>query len=138
MGDGETGLHRVLRRQNSLVGWVPDARVDHRIPRERMSLRYLRSRAGLQGAADAYSRYNGAIPSRVALALDAARHLRDAAHNSRRARGARTDFRAEKIHAAMAASRELAFARYALALTYSSTRRAIVSRTDWIADEKCR
>jgi glycosyltransferase involved in cell wall biosynthesis len=134
LGDGETGLHRVLRRSDGLVGWVPNARVGHRIPRDRMSLRYLRRRAGLQGAADAYSRYNGAIPSRRALVLDAARHLHDAAHNTRRARGAGRDLRPDQIHAAMAARRELAFARYALALTYSSSRRAIVSRTDWIAN----
>jgi glucosyl-dolichyl phosphate glucuronosyltransferase len=133
IGDGETGLHRKLQTHRGLVGWVPEARVDHRIAADRMSLAYLRRRAALQGAADAYSRYNGSIPPRRALVADSARHFVDSLHYLRRARGVARELSKEKIDNAMAASHGMSFAHFVLRLTYSSSLRASVSRTRWLS-----
>src|SRR5262249_4200318 len=97
IGDGETGLHRKLGTHEGLVAWVPEARIAHRITADRMSLAYLRHRAWLQGAADAYTRYDGRIPLRRVLVVDSGRHIVDSLGYLRRARGVSRDLSKEKI-----------------------------------------
>src|SRR5262249_38304156 len=94
---------------------------------------YLRHRAWLQGAADAYTRYNGRIPLRRVLVVDSGRHIVDSLGYLRRARGVSRDLSKEKIDNVMAASRGMSFARYALRLTYSRSLRASVLRTRWLS-----
>lgn len=55
LGDGESGLNRKLWEGGFAVAYVPDARVRHWIPAERMTLAYLRRRWRNEGAADVYT-----------------------------------------------------------------------------------
>ena len=88
LGDGETGLLRELRRRESLIGWVPEARVEHRIPAERTSIEFFRRRASNEGAADAFTRYHPSIPPRSTLLKHAAWYLWRIARRAGRARPA--------------------------------------------------
>jgi glycosyltransferase involved in cell wall biosynthesis len=134
LGDGETGLLHKLRARQSLIGWVPEASVEHRISEERMSVEFLRRRASNQGAADAYTRYHPDIPSRARLLKHALWHVWCAIRLSLHVRrasdpGPPSPDRARDV---MAISSGLSYARYTLRLTYSPRLRALVRRTDWI------
>lgn len=70
IGDGEIGLLRKLRTRGASIGYVPDALVYHHIPRRRMTVDYLLSRATSQGRMNAFSRYWPNAPNRVTLLRD--------------------------------------------------------------------
>lgn len=69
LGDGESGLLRKLRDRGMKIGYVSDAVVHHHIPAERMTRGYFLSRAANQAAADAYSLFHPAVPSRRMLSV---------------------------------------------------------------------
>jgi glucosyl-dolichyl phosphate glucuronosyltransferase len=57
LGDGETGLNRVLLRLGERVGYGADAIVRHHISRERLSMDYLLLRMSNEGAAEGYAMF---------------------------------------------------------------------------------
>jgi glucosyl-dolichyl phosphate glucuronosyltransferase len=63
LGDGETGLNYKLWNHKMLIGYVPEALVYHHIPRERMTVQYLRFRMANQGVCDLYSDFHRTLPN---------------------------------------------------------------------------
>lgn len=59
IGDGESGLNEELRNKGHMIGYIPDAGVNHHIPAFRMSLAYIRRWAWHLGGAQMYRRWFG-------------------------------------------------------------------------------
>lgn len=76
LGDGETGLNLKLWESGAAVAYVPEARVRHFIPPDRMTLEYLRRRMRNQGAADVYTRLHKAPIDRRLLSRLLAQNVR--------------------------------------------------------------
>ena len=62
LGDGESGLRRKLWEREMLIGYVPDALVYHHVPPERMTVRYLCTRMGNEGACEIYAKFHKGLP----------------------------------------------------------------------------
>lgn len=134
LGDGETGLIYKLRNNNRLIGYVPDAVVYHHIPRERMTLEYLRRRIANQGACDLYSDIQRTRPNTLSLLKRAGALLFRAGRAwiaAMRVKG-RMDVHSLKLQ--LAAARTRAQLKYALKLAVNSNFRAFVLKTDWLND----
>ena len=71
LGDGESGLNYKLVRRGMAIGYVPLAVVYHHIPKERMTMQYMRKRHASTGAEVIYSKYHGHLPYRLRLMLNA-------------------------------------------------------------------
>jgi glycosyltransferase involved in cell wall biosynthesis len=70
LGDGESGLLRRLLEKGMHVGYVPDAKVYHHIPPERMTRKYLKRWSQNWGATEAYAKYSEGLPSTARLFVD--------------------------------------------------------------------
>lgn len=132
LGDGESGLMRTLWRAALPVGYVPQAKVYHHIPRERMTYAYFRQRMANQGSMDAYSRFRGNVPGTL-------RVLRSAAGIALRnykywiqgglSRGMSPSALDKRLYAV----RSLAKFKYTLRLALHPKFRALVACTNWWA-----
>jgi glucosyl-dolichyl phosphate glucuronosyltransferase len=132
VGDGETGLLDKLRAQSAVVGWVPDAKVFHRITERRMTPADLCLRGRKEGAAAAYNHYHPCVPRCSRLLKDAATHALRAIKPWLRGFGYRHRPTAMVVGNAMQSNHYRAFARYALTLCFSRRLRQMVARTDWL------
>jgi glycosyltransferase involved in cell wall biosynthesis len=70
VGDGESGLLRKLQKRKWLIGYVPDAVVNHRIPQHRMTLTYLRRWQAHLAGAQLYAHYHRHMPGYLKLFID--------------------------------------------------------------------
>jgi glycosyltransferase involved in cell wall biosynthesis len=132
LGDGETGLNRKLWARGQQIGYVPDAIVHHYVPKERMTLAYLRRRQANDGACDMYSRFHNHMPELPGLAGAAlaivAESLRDwAAEPVFRGR---TDPRSLRVQ--MRAARAWSRLQYLARLMVSPRLRALVIQDNWL------
>jgi glucosyl-dolichyl phosphate glucuronosyltransferase len=132
VGDGETGLLDKLRARGAVVGWVPDAKVLHRITERRMTSADLCLRMRKEGAAAAYNHYHPCVPGRSRLLKDAIAHALRAVKPWLRGLGYRHRPTAMVVGNAMKSNHQRAFARYALTLCFSRRLRQMVDRTDWL------
>jgi glucosyl-dolichyl phosphate glucuronosyltransferase len=132
LGDGETGLVFKLWSRSLLIGYVPDAVVNHHMGPERMTVAYLRRRMANQGACDAYSEFHSGMPGRRALARRALKSIPRAAREGVKAAGRwnRTD--PASLRAQMTAAQEGQRLAYTVRLIFDSERRALVERDDWL------
>jgi glycosyltransferase involved in cell wall biosynthesis len=67
LGDGESGLLRKLWQNGKHIGFVPEAKVHHHIPKRRMTLAYLKHWSRNWGASDAYTKYSQSMPDATRL-----------------------------------------------------------------------
>ena len=58
IGSGESGLNQELNEKGKQIGYVPGATVYHHIPRERISLHYIRKWAWHLGGAQMYNKWH--------------------------------------------------------------------------------
>lgn len=58
LGDGESGLNRVMWENGDWIGYIPEALGYHHIPRERMTREYLLKRMENEGASVEYGYFN--------------------------------------------------------------------------------
>lgn len=130
LGDGETGLMRTLWRTGQAVGYVPDAVVLHHVPRERMTVAFLRQRMANEGAMEVYARYRGRVPRRWRLVRHA---LGVAARNARRWAAAlvRRGMDPASLHLRLHAARTQAVFWATLRLAWATPLRELVMRTNW-------
>jgi glycosyltransferase involved in cell wall biosynthesis len=85
VGSGEWGLLLAIRKGNAPVGWVPDARVFHRIPVGRLEPRYFEHWGRMESAARMFERWHGAPRNAVSLGADLGRIVRTSWHSWLRA-----------------------------------------------------
>lgn len=76
VGSGEWGLLLAIRRAGVPIGWVPDARVWHRVPPWRMEPKYFEHRIQLEAAARMFERWHRAPRGIRAVARDFGRIVR--------------------------------------------------------------
>jgi hypothetical protein len=76
VGSGEWGLLLAIREGNAPVGWVPDARVFHRIPPGRLEPRYFERWGRMESAARMFERWHGTPRNLASLAADLGRIVR--------------------------------------------------------------
>jgi glycosyltransferase involved in cell wall biosynthesis len=128
LGDGEIGLASKLWARGLLVGYVPDAELQHHIGPERMTVRYLRRRMSRQGSVDAYTQFHPEVPGRRALARHAVTMgYRAAARSVKAARHwNRTD--PAGVVAQMEAAQAAQHVLYTVRLMFDQKRRALVER----------
>jgi putative methyltransferase (TIGR04325 family) len=132
LGDGEIGLASKLWARGLLVGYVPDAELQHHIGPERMTVRYLRRRMSRQGSVDAYTQFHPEVPGRRALARHAVTMgYRAAARSVKAARHwNRTD--PAGVVAQMEAAQAAQHVLYTVRLMFDQKRRALVEREGWL------
>ncbi len=68
LGDGESGLRAKLADVNQLVGYVPDAVINHHIEADRMSVDYIWRRMANEGGCELYTRFHTAPADRLSIA----------------------------------------------------------------------
>jgi glycosyltransferase involved in cell wall biosynthesis len=76
VGSGEWGLLLAVRRGGLSIGWVPDARVCHRVPRSRMQPGYFERWSQLEAAARMFERWHQAPRGVRSITRDLARIVR--------------------------------------------------------------
>jgi putative methyltransferase (TIGR04325 family) len=132
LGDGEIGLASKLWARGLLVGYVPDAELEHHITPDRMTVGYLRRRMSRQGSVDAYTHFHPNVPGRRVLARHAVRLASRAARRSVKAaaRWNRTD--PASLIAQMEAAQAAQRLRYTVRLMFDPKRRALVEREGWL------
>ncbi len=136
LGDGESGLNRELWRRELAVRYVADAVVHHRVPHERMTLRYLRLRMRNEGAAGVYAllhpfafRRRGLARVALAAARTGWRSWLESALRWRR-----TDPRSLQAH--MRAALKVGELRMALLLLRSRDLWPLVTRERWLEPDE--
>jgi glycosyltransferase involved in cell wall biosynthesis len=134
LGNGESGLNRKLWALGLKIGWTEEARVLHRVSRDRMRVEYLLEWARKNGAADAYSAYHPEIPAWPRLIGDVLVDLARATVSMSRLRRHRDRLSPEAIGQRMAVVASLAQARYTTRLLYSQSLRRLVARENWVAE----
>jgi glycosyltransferase involved in cell wall biosynthesis len=132
LGDGETGLNRKLWAQDQLIGYVPDALVYHYVPRERMTLAYLRKRQANDGACDIYARFHHQMPSVAGLARTAVAIVGESLRDwmAEPVLRGRTDPLALRVQ--MRAARAWSRLHYLARLMASPRLRALVTQDSWL------
>jgi glycosyltransferase involved in cell wall biosynthesis len=132
LGDGETGLNRKLWARGQMIGYVPDAVVHHYVPRERMTLAYLRKRQANDGACDMYSRFHHQMPSLAGLARAALVVVGESVRDwvAEPAFHGRTDPLALRVQ--MRAARAWSRLHYLARLMASPRLRALVTQESWL------
>lgn len=58
IGNGETGLYKKLWKKNLLIGYIPNALVYHHLPKDRLTLSYLKRRMVNEGISNMYTHYH--------------------------------------------------------------------------------
>jgi glycosyltransferase involved in cell wall biosynthesis len=132
LGDGETGLNRKLWARGHMIGYVPDAVVHHYVPRERMTLAYLRKRQANDGACDMYSRFHHRMPSLAGLARAAVAVVGESMRDwlAEPVFRGRTDPLALRVQ--MRAARAWSRLHYLARLMASPRLRALVTQENWL------
>jgi glucosyl-dolichyl phosphate glucuronosyltransferase len=134
LGDGETGLNHKLWERKSLIGYVPDAAVNHHISPQRMTVGYLRRRMANQGVCDFYSEFHRAVPRTPSV-------LRRAAVLTLRHAGRwiaawllkdRTDLHSLDIQ--LEAARTQSQLKFMLKLAFDREFQAFIAKQDWLND----
>jgi len=134
VGDGEVGLYRKLQARHLLIGYVPTALQKNYIPRERMTLAYLRQRIAYDGASAMYTRYHPHVPDTRTLLRHAAQI---AAANIKYWAGGlpfygRTDPRSVTIQ--LRAAETQAQVAYLLRLCWDKDLRRLVQAEKWLEE----
>jgi glycosyltransferase involved in cell wall biosynthesis len=134
LGDGETGLNYKLWKHKLLIGYVPEALVYHHIPRERMTIEYLRLRMANQGVCDLYSDFHRALPNPRSILRRAGGLI---LRNYRSWLAAmlvknRTDV--QSLNVQLESARTQAQLKYMLKVALNKRFQTFVSKKDWLND----
>jgi len=134
LGDGEIGLLRKVYRAGWKVVYNPKAVVWHVIPKERLTLAYMKRRFENQGAAASYSAYRSKHPTCVFLGLRSIVFLLGACGYGLINLLLKDKQSRLYYESALRAVYCLSRAHYELKLVFDEQIRALVSRSDWISE----
>ena len=136
IGDGETGLNLKLEKSGYWFAYVGASVIHHRIPAQRLTLKYLTRRYANQGSSDAYTAYraHGHSRNRVWLDIGACVLRAVKALVLLLKRSALFDARWRLAFGRLYYSR--ARLRYDVRLLHSARWRDLVRQNDWMAEIK--
>jgi glycosyltransferase involved in cell wall biosynthesis len=134
LGDGETGLNYKLWDHRMLIGYVPDALVYHHIPRERMTVQYLRLRMANQGVCDLYSDFHRAWPNKPSILRRACGLILKNFRSWVAAMLVRNRTDVQSLNLQLESARTQAQLKYMLKVALDKRFQSFVLKKDWIND----
>jgi glucosyl-dolichyl phosphate glucuronosyltransferase len=135
LGDGETGLNLEIWERNLQIAYVPEARVFHSIPQERMTLRYFKQRMRNQGAADMYTSLHLGTFRRRNLIPRLRRTLRDSGRIWAASLLRRGQLDADSLALHLSSAHRAGEASYLIRLLISKRLWPLVTRKRWLDPE---